>query len=336
MQTIETPRSNASVGHTDRRQRIALSIAIGLTAGIVAFAFLARPGFSSDFFHVWAGARTLLDGGNPYKLTPTGPYNPGATPLFYPLPALLLVAPLAYLDLGVAGGMFIGISSALLAYVLTRDGYHRLPLFLSAPFLMAVSLGQWSPLVAAAALEPNLGFTLAAKPNVGLAAWIYRPSMRPIIGGVALTLLSLAVLPSWPLDWLENISGRPEKSIPMLTAFGPLIALGLLKWRTPEGRFYVAMGCVPQALFFYDQLLLWILPRTLRQSLLLSLASFGVLLTWYHRIEPDDYYVQTAVPYAVSLYVLALIVLLWPRRQETADASSESEREAPNATRATS
>jgi hypothetical protein len=314
--------------HADRRRRVLVALAIGATAGLTSYAFLDRPGFSSDYFHVWAGAKTLLAGGNPYKLTPTGPHNPGATPLFYPLPALLLIVPFAYLDLAVSGGLFVGISSAALAYLVTRGGYHRLPLFMSAPFLMAVSLGQWSPLVAAAALEPNLGFALAAKPNLGVAAWVYRPSIRAIVGGLLLTLASLAVLPSWPLDWLHNISGRPEKSVPILTAIGPLVALGLVRWRSAEGRFYVALGTVPQALFFYDQLLLWLLPRTLRQSLLMSLASFGIMLTWYHRIQPDDYYVQTAAPYALSLYLPALIVLLWPRAEETAHTSPSGPGEA--------
>lgn len=312
MQTIQTPAGNVTAPVPFRR-RLVIAAAIGAVTCALAYAFLARPGFSSDFFHVWAGARTLVDGGNPYTLTPTGPHNPGATPLFYPLPALLLIAPLAFLSLPLAGGLFIGITSGLLAFLVMRNGYHQLPLFMSAPFLMALSLGQWSPLVVAAALEPNLGFTLAAKPNIGVAAWIHRPSVRAITGGIALVILSLVVMPTWPIDWLKNVSGRPEKAIPILSAIGPILALGVLRWRTREGRLFLALASVPQALFFYDQLLLWLIPRTLRQSLILSLCSFGLLLTWYYRIAPDEYYVRTAIPYALALYVPALALLLLQR-----------------------
>ena len=330
MQTIQSPAGNAGPPVPVRR-RLVIAAAIGAATCALAYAFLARPGFSSDFFHVWAGARTLVDGGNPYTLTPTGPHNPGATPLFYPLPALLLIAPLAFLSLPLAGGLFIGISSGLLAFILMRNGYHQLPLFMSAPFLMALSLGQWSPLVVAAALEPNLGFALAAKPNIGVAAWIHRPSVRAITGGVALVILSLIVMPTWPVDWLRNVSGRPEKAIPILSAIGPILALGVLRWRTREGRLFLALASVPQALFFYDQLLLWLIPRTLRQSLVLSLCSFAVLLTWYHRIGPDEYYVRTAIPYALALYLPALALLLLPKRSAVAELPAEVRRDTPAA-----
>lgn len=331
MQTIQSQARN-EFESVERRKRVTVALVIGTAAGALSYAFLARPGFSSDFFHVWAAARTLLDGGNPYKLIPPGPLNPGAAPSLYPLPALIVVAPLAYFDLAVAGALFIGISSVLLAYLLTRDGYHRLPLFMSAPFLMALSLGQWSPLLVAAALEPNLGFALAAKPNLGVAAWAYRPTVRSIIVSLTLTLVSLAVLPTWPIDWLTSISGRPEKFVPIVTAFGPILALGLIRWRTRDGRLFLALACVPQALFFYDQLLLWLLPRTLRQSLVLSLCSFGVLLTWYHRITPDDYYVQMAVPYALALYLPALALLLWPKPKASAERPPTVPTEASSAT----
>src|SRR3546814_1197379 len=44
--------------------------------------------------------------------------------------------------------------SALLAWVLTARGFDRLWLLVSAPFVMAINLGQWSPLVMTAALVP--------------------------------------------------------------------------------------------------------------------------------------------------------------------------------------
>jgi hypothetical protein len=207
---------------------------------------------------------------------------------------------------------------------------------MSAPFVMAVSLGQWSPLVTAAALEANLGFVFAAKPNLGLGAWIYRPNVRSIVIAGVLAIVSLAIAPTWPIDWYHNISSRPEKLSPIRTLAGPLLLLGLIRWRRADARLLVAMACIPQALFFYDQLVLGLIPRTLRQSLLLSLASFAALLLWFRGLGPGDLYVQKAIPYATSLYFAALAIVLWPTKAPATDhmmaatAVPNAEREAPD------
>ena len=304
-----------------RRHRIAIAVGIGIAAAALAFAFLSRPGAGGDYFFVWSATRSLFAGQNPYHIIAAGPENPGNDVLLYPLPALLIIAPLAWLPLAASGAAFLGISSALLAFVLTRDGYYRLPLFMSAPFVMAVSLGQWSPLVTAAALEANLGFVFAAKPNLGLGAWIYRPTVRSIVIAAALVAVSLIVAPTWPLDWYHNISSRPEKLSPIRTTLGPLLLLGLIRWRRADARLVVAMACIPQALFFYDQLLLGLVPRTFRQSLLLSLFGFGALLIWFYRLQPGDLYVQKAIPYATAIYFAALAIVLWPKTPD-ADAAA--------------
>ena len=301
---------------------MAISIAIGVGAALLSYAFLARPGSGGDYFFLWSAARSLLAGENPYNVIAVGPENPANDVFLYPLPALLLIAPLAWLPLPVSGGVFLGLSSGLLAFALSKEGYHRLPLFMGAPFLIAVSLGQWSPIITAAALEANLGFVFAAKPHLALPAWLYRPSLRAIIGSLLLVIVSLAILPSWPVDWFHNISGRPEKLSPIKTLAGPVLLLAAVRWRRPEARLFLAMACVPQALFFYDQLILGLIPRTLRQSLILSLASFALLLTWFHRLGPGEYYVQKAIPYATAIYFVALVILLWPDQREPAPRQS--------------
>jgi len=311
------------------RRRVAIAAAIGAAAGLLSYAFLARPGSGGDFFFVWSAARALFAGQNPYHVIAVGPENPGNDVFLYPLPALLVIAPFAWLPLAASGGAFLGVSSGLLAYGLLKDGYRRLPIFMGAPFLMAVSLGQWSPLITAAALESNLGFVFAAKPNLGLPAWIYRPSMRAIVAGVAIMAVSLAILPSWPLDWYHNISSRPEKFSPIRTAVGPLLLVAALRWRRPESRLLLAMACVPQALFFYDQLILGLIPRTFRQSLIFSLATFALLLTWFHRLGPGEYYVQKAVPYALAIYFVALAMVLWPDPKPASEPSAASPDPAP-------
>ena len=306
------------------RQQIAAAAAIGTVAGLLAYAFLRRPGLGGDYFFVWSAARSLLAGKNPYHVIAIGPENPGNDVFLYPLPALLLIAPLAWLPLPISGGLFLGLSSAVLAWALLKNGPHRLPIFMGAPFLMAISLGQWSPLITAAALETNLGFVFTAKPNLGLAAWLYRPNIRAILGSALILVLSLAILPSWPLDWYHNISSRPEKFSPIRNLAGPLLLVAAFRWRRPEARLLLAMACVPQALFFYDQLILGLIPKTFRQALIFSLASFALLLTWFHTLGPGDYYVQKAIPYAMGIYFVALAIVLLPE-PKPAPESTESQ-----------
>jgi len=294
------------------RRRAAIAAVIGCVAGAAAYAFLSRPGSAGDYFFVWKATRFLWSGANPYHVIASGPENPGNEPLLYPFPALLVVMPFAWLPVAASGGMFIGASAALLAYALLRDGTHRLPIFLGAPFMMAVSLGQWSPLITAAALESNLGFAFAAKPNLGIPAWLFRPNVRAIVGGMILVVLSLAVLPSWPIDWYHNVSTRPEKFTPIRMTVGPLLLVAAFRWRRPEARLLLAMACVPQALFFYDQLVLGLIPRTLRQSLIFSLATFVLWMAWSHNLHRGDYYVQKAIPYALGIYFVALVMVLLP------------------------
>jgi hypothetical protein len=228
-----------------------------------------------------------------------------------------VLLPLAPLPLPVAGALFVGISSSLLAWLLTRTGYHQLPLFLSTPFLMAVSLGQWSPLLTAAALSPALGFLTATKPNLGLAALAYRPSWRALLGAAVFGIVSLIVLPRWPIDWLHNVASRPEKFIPLVRTGGFVLLLAAIRWRTAEARLFLVLACVPQNLLFYDQLPLWLIPRTLRQSLVMSIGSGLLFLLWHQRLQPGEYYMVKAIPYAMGVFFVALAVLLWATREQT-------------------
>src|SRR5215208_2674097 len=164
--------------------RVVSALALGgWGAFITYFTMASHPQhLAKDFSYPWRAARILLQGHDPYQvMQPTGPY-PFIVGLFYPLPAAILVLPVAPLRPEIAGAIFIGLSSALLGWGVLRDCPHRLPLFLSAPFIQAAILGQWSPILTAAALMPSLQFVAAAKPTVGLAAWLYRPSWRGIVG----------------------------------------------------------------------------------------------------------------------------------------------------------
>lgn len=296
----------------DPRRSLRAAVFVAVVSGLSTWVFLSRPDAPSDFFHYWSATRTLFAGGDPYTVIAEGPANHWRDRTLYPLPALLLLAPFAPLPLEVAGGAFVGVSAGLAAWGLARTGAQRLPLFLSAPFLFCVSLGQWSPLLVAAALIPSLGAIVVAKPTIGFAAFIARPSWRTVYSVTGLLVISLVIMPRWPVEWLANVANREEKFVPFLRPGGFLLAAALLSWRRPEGRLFAIMSIVPQTLFYSDQLLLWLVPRTLKQSLLLSIWSFVVFFVWWRVVaRGDPNYMEQAVPYAYSLYFAALGILLW-------------------------
>src|SRR5688572_7748682 len=135
--------------------RLVAALGIGLASALYVYAYArANPDFVSDFDQVWAGAAALWEGRNPYEVVgPRGAFL-WKWPLYYPMPALVMAAPLGLLPVVGARMVFAGVSSALLAYAITREGFTRWPLFISLAFVVNVELVQWSSLMAAAALMP--------------------------------------------------------------------------------------------------------------------------------------------------------------------------------------
>lgn len=306
------------------RQRIVVALAIGIVSGLVAYVLHGRHGFWPDFVFPWAAARHLLAGRDPYLALPGGLAEPFESPLLYPLPTVLAVVPFARFSLAAAGGMMMSISAALLAFVLTRDGWHRLWMLASAPFVMAISLGQWSPLITVAALEPALGALATLKPNIGLAAFAYRPSRRMVVGSAVVVALSLIVSPRWPLEWFHAIRSLPGHPAPILVAHGVgiILLLAALRWRSPEGRLLLVSACVPQLLLFADQLPLLLVARTRGELVTLTACSQIGFLIWFSMLRDGDLYVLKAAPYVLFfVFVPALaVVLRRPARESDSPA----------------
>lgn len=301
---------------------MALSLALGGWGAFIAwFGMSTAPHqLAKDFTWPWRAARILLDGHDPYlvmQATGAYPFNVG---LLYPLPAGLLALPFAPLEPAMAGALFIGLSSALLAWAVAGHAPHRLWLFASAPFAMAALLGQWSPILTAAGLLPALQFAIAAKPNIGLVAWLYRPSWRGAAGAVALGLASLAVLPAWPLEWLDALREAPRYRGPAFSLLGAFTLAAVLRWRRPEGRLMIGMALVPQLALFYDQLPIWLVPGTWRHAALLSLLSWVAWFLWYPSSALSSS-VAAATPWILLLiFAPALLMLLALPRDENAPA----------------
>src|SRR5688572_13368067 len=160
-------------------QRILVAVAIGMAAGWFCYSRLdSRDLGAHDFSYPWHAARALVGGQNPYDALRTETGLPFSRWYLYPLPNAVAAMPFAFLPEYAAGGVFFGVSSALLAYGATSQDWWRLGMFASAPFVVALWSVQWSPLLVASALLPWLGWLAPVKPNLGLAAFAYHPSWR--------------------------------------------------------------------------------------------------------------------------------------------------------------
>jgi hypothetical protein len=192
--------------------------------------------------------------------------------------AAITVLPLAWLHPVTGLAVFAAISGGLLAWVSTRNGYERFPLFFSPAYVWCASSGQWSIMLAAAALAPSLTWLATVKPTLGLAALSWRPSRYTVVLNLVALAVCFAVRPRWLAEWISATGAvaAGNYELPLtVAAFGPLVLLALARWRRPEARLLVTMASVPQTFLFYDQVLLWLVPATFSESMLLTALAWG-------------------------------------------------------------
>lgn len=309
-------------------QWIALAIALGCLAGVLELLYLTHIApYVGAFDFTWAyeGGKALVAGRNPYvAIQPTGefPHNSGFK---YPLPVALVGVPFSVFSPRVATAVFGAVGIALLVYAMARDGWWRLPLLVSAPCLLNVELGQWSLLLAVAALMPSLSWLSCVKPTTGLAAFVYKPSRWAIIGGGAIYVACLALNSRWPLEWVSVIRADPASHwyIPAIALTGgPLLLLAAFKWRTPEGRMLLLYALIPQVQAFYSTFLLMLVARTYRECLLLAVLSLAGYFGWlsFDWFTPGMA-IQDPSPHQapwVMLFVYLPVLVLVLRRQNIA------------------
>jgi hypothetical protein len=296
------------------RRDFGLAMLAGVVAAVVCWlAFRLPPPTTSDFDQLWVAARALLAGLDPYAVVPTTGTH---FPFYYPLPAALVVVPLAGLPLPAARVAWAFLSGAIFAWAALRRGGGLLPALLSASFLNAVVQGQLSPLLTAAVIIPGLNWVWVTKPSIGAAMFAGYPSRRAVIGGLVFIGVAVLVSPSWPLRWLDALRDGSHLIPPVARPGGILLLLALIRWRIPEARLLVGLACVPQTLGLYETLPLFLIARTRWQGYALAALSYLAAFTQVIAAPRVPGMTLEATfdarwPYSlICLYLPALVLLL--------------------------
>src|SRR6185437_1369207 len=259
-----------------------LAVAIAF-AVVCCWAASHRPNeVRTDFAQIWHAASALVAGHDPYAAVGPGTSFPKPYPLFYPLPAVLIGTPFTALSVKMADAAFAALGAGLLLFAVLRAERHRVLVIISAPFVYATWISQWSPMLTAAALLPAFGFLLAAKPTIGAALFAYRPNVRATIGIGVLVALSFVVQPHWVSEWRVSLKSAGHMVIPISHGAGPLVALAILRWRRPEARLLLAMACVPQTAILYEALPLALIPGGFGEMAVFVVMSWIACEWWVH------------------------------------------------------
>jgi hypothetical protein len=253
-------------------QRTLVATAVGGATGSFCWYLLSYfHQNAADFqWAVW-GAQDLLHGINPY-LRPLQ---------LYPLPAMLIGLPFVTVPPPVAGGLFYGISSALLAFGIMRHGWRGLLIFLAYPYWAGMLTAQWSPIILASGFLPVLLPVTLAKPQLGLSVLVTRAHKSGLVLTASLLLACFIILPKWPWLWFSHFHSY-VRFIPLMVIPGPLLLLAIWRYRDPDAVFLLLAAISPQR-WFYDQLILWLIPRSRREFVwTVALSWIPGVWRWYH------------------------------------------------------
>ncbi len=291
-------------------KRFSIALAIGLASGFFCWFLLQHvAGNANDFRWALHLAQRLISRQNPYDTSLEQ----------YPLPAAFAALPFLRFPPDAAAGMFYGISSFLLALGLTRKNFVRLRVFLAYPYWAGLLTAQWSALITASAFFPLLLPATMMKPQVGLPVFLTRLSRRGLLACFFVAVLSLILLPRWPLLWLGQ-THHYEHFVPLLVFPGPLLLFALLRYRDRDAWLLLLSSLMPQR-WFFDSFTLWLVPKSRREIVLTAGFSWGAgIWRWFH---PPLNFNEVGRASVLFFYLPMLLVLLLrknPPSQALADS----------------
>ena len=269
-----------------QRARFAICAALGVGWGLFIWGFVKFSGRHQDFGQLWFAGRALLKGQNPYDVIGVGKPFEWFWPWYYPLPAAFVGMVFAPFSEQAAIGLFSGLSATAFAWALTEQGFAPLLAFLSTCTWLALARGQGAPLLASALVLTPLSVLLVAKPTIGAAIFVARPSWWAVGGGLALLLAAFLVQPHWPADWIAALNSpavapgfRAPHRPPISFPGGLLVLAALCRWRRVEARLLIAMACVPQTTMPHEVVPLFLVARGwIESGLLLALSQ--AMIAW--------------------------------------------------------
>ena len=300
-----------------KQHRIAFATIAALLAGLFAALQFSADRPHSDFGMVWFGANAALSGQDAYSHIGPGRTFNYEWPLIYPATALVAVLPLAAFTEQWATAVFVAISTWLLAFGLTRDGWYRSPLFVTGAYLTSAKLGQWSILLTAALFIPQIAFLSVAKPQGALPILAGSVSKRALwaalIGAVVLVAASLLLDPHWIPSWLGAMRRTANMEPPILRLGGPLLLITLLRWKRPETWLLLTLAASPQSWGWYNTLPLFTIPQTFGESVLLT--AIALLGAWYadNMLTPgslDDLVRSVGATIVLTIYLPCALLIL--------------------------
>ena len=295
-----------------QHRHLFLALIIGLAVGIlrVQLAHQIRPllgNGAGDFTFALRIAHDIWEGRDTYA------YPAAPDSVSYPLPAGLISMPFALLEDEVASGVFMGLSSFLLAWCLLRNGKSwPLLVFLSWPFAYAVLFAQWTPLIMCLWCFPVMLPLILVKPHIALPLVLTgKISKNGILFTILLIIGSLVIYPTWPLAWLEQ-TGTYRGLPPLLSLpLGPILLLALLKYRDRRAWLLFLLSAMPQRVL-YDQLPLFLIAITGMEMIFLVFCSWITLYILFLSGGWTQVPISWQFWIVLTLYIPALLVLLWP------------------------
>jgi hypothetical protein len=286
-------------------RRFFISAGIGIASGLLCRALMLHLGLgAADFNYALRGAHNLLSGKDPYS----------ASFQNYPLPAVIVGMPFLTVKPEVAGGLFFGISSGLLALGLLREGYTRLLVFLAYPYWAAMITVQWAPLLMASALLPWLLPVTLTKPPLGAPIFLTYPTRRGVIGSVIFLGLTFLIMPNWPLRWLSSVGNYPYY-VPLFVPAGWSLILAAWRKRDPDSHLLLLSCATPQH-WFYDTFILWLIPKTRQEILATVVLSWGAGITRWYFMPGSWTEVGTWAVLWIYLPMLGVILIRQDARKE--------------------
>jgi hypothetical protein len=112
---------------------------------------------------------------------------------------------------------------------------------------------------------------------------------------------------------------------PILLPGGFLLALVALRWRRPEARLLAAMACIPHTPILYETVPLFLVAKTLWESLALVVLTFtaGLLIQRGGALASFDTGMAASADWLLWLVYLPAMVMILVRPNQTPDREGE-------------